>query len=339
MGVALAVGITPVAGAIGLNAISLLSGASGGFMPHNALGAGLYTEAWTGFMTKAFKTDPAGMGWYNRIRSFDQYVENDVIHFVNIGGNPGVLINNTTYPISIESLPDADKPIQLEKYQTLATRITDDELYGLSYDKKATVIERHRDALNEKKWSRAISALAPGGNTDVTPVIVTQGAATGSRIALSRTDIVALKYRFDKLKVPMNERILVLCPDHVQDLLSLDQAFAQQFYTYSEGKVLKLYGFEVYEYNDNPYYNATTLAKLAYGAVPAATDNQASIAFALSRVMKANGSISTYAQEAKDNPTMQENLINFRAYSICQPLKNEAIAAIVSGVVPPPPAG
>jgi len=326
---AVAVGIPPGVGVVVINGISFASGLCGGFIPYNTLGAGLYTEAWTGFMSKAFRTDPAALGWYNKIRSFDQYAENDVIHFVNIGGDPTVLVNNTTYPLDIENLADADKPISLDKYQTKPTRITDDELYGLSYDKKATVIERHGEALNEKKYSRAIHAISPAENTAGTPVILTTGDPADGRRILTRSDIIRLKKSFDKLKVP-SDRILVLCADHVADLLDTDQKFANQYYNYESGKVLKLYGFEIYEYNDCPFYNASTLKKLAYGAAAGASDMQASIAFCPVRMMKATGSVKTYAQEAAASPTTQENLISFRAYSICLPLKEEAMGAIVS---------
>lgn len=59
-----------------------------------------------------------------------------MIHFVNIGGDPTVLVNNTSYPLEIEELEDGDKAVTLDKYQTKPTRITDDELYSLSYDKR-----------------------------------------------------------------------------------------------------------------------------------------------------------------------------------------------------------
>ena len=262
-------------------------------MPAGAACAGLFTEAWTGFMTKAFRTDPEGLGWYTKIRAFDQYVNNDVIHFVNIGGDPTVLVNNTSYPLEIEELEDGDKAVSLDKYQTKPTRITDDELYSLSYDKKATVIERHKEAIAEKKYSRAIHAISPTENTKATPVILTTGEAADGRKILTRKDIVCLKRLFDKNKVPKAGRILVLCSDHIADLLENDQKFA-------------------------------------YGAVPADTDMQASIAFSPLRMMKANGSVKTYASEAEKNPTTQENLISFRTYSICLPLKNEAMGAIVS---------
>lgn len=327
-------GLSPQTGMLAANGVAVGSAMLGGIMPAGAACAGLFTEVWTGYMTKAFRTDPEGLGWYTKIRSFDQYVNNDVIHFVNIGGDPTVLVNNTSYPLEIEDLEDGDKAVTLDKYQTKPTRITDDELYsGMSYDKKATVIERHKEAMSEKKYSRAIHAIAPAENKAATPVILTTGAEADGRKILTRKDIIALKKKFDKLKVPKVGRILVLCSDHIADLLENDQKFNSQYYDYTSGKVNKLYGFEVYEYDDCPYYNAATLKKIAYGQVPADTDMQASVAFSPMRMMKANGTVKAYSSEAKDNPTTQENLISFRAYSICLPLKEEAMGAIVSAKV------
>jgi len=88
----------------------------------------------------------------------------------------------------------------------------------------------------------------------------------------------------------------------------------------------------VYEYTDCPYYNANTLAKLPWGTVPTATDTQASVSFFAPRMMKATGSTNAYLSEAKSDPQNQENLVNFRHYFICLPLKNEAIGAIVSAL-------
>lgn len=111
-----AVGIDPfIAGATitGISVFSPLFGLGG-----NVLREGIYTEVWTGEMVKAFRTSVESIGWLNEIRDYSQYVDNDVIHFVNLGGDPTVLINNTAYPLGIESLEDTDKPIGLDKYQT-----------------------------------------------------------------------------------------------------------------------------------------------------------------------------------------------------------------------------
>ena len=79
----------------------------------------------------------------------------------------------------------------------------------------------------------------------------------GTRKRITRQDIIALKDKFDKLKVPTAGRRLVLCTDHVNDLLLQEQKFADQYYNYQTGKIANLYGFEVYEFVGNPYYNTS----------------------------------------------------------------------------------
>lgn len=298
------------------------------------LRAEVYTEVWTGEMIKAFRASVESTGWLNRIRSYDQYAEKDVIHFVDIGGDPAVLVNNTSYPIPVANITDADKSISLDKYQTEQTPITDDELHAISYDRMASLIERHRDIINVKKYARALHALAPSAHTAATPVVLTSGGAdaSGTRKVITRKDIIALKGNFDTLKVPVSGRILVLCSDHVSDLLDSDQKFADQYYNYTTGKVSNLYGFEVYEYPESPYYTVSTRAKVAFGTVPTAAMRSASVAFYAPRMMKATGSTKMYYSEAKTDPGNQQSLINFRHYFICLPLKNEAIGAIVSGI-------
>ena len=312
-----------------MNAVAAISPL---IVPSNVLRAGLYQELWTGDTIKAFRNSLQSIGWLQKIRSFDARVaENNTIHFVELGGDPTVLVNQTTYPLDIESLEDADKAIALDKYQTQPTRITDDEARGLSYDKRSTVIERHRQAVDEKKIARALHALAPTSHTDKTPVLVATGTPDGNRLRLRVADVIALKAQFDKLKVPTQGRILVLCPEHVNDLLLEDTTFAQRYNNTQTGAIAPLYGFEIYEYVDAPYYKVSSREKKKFGtAVNEATDRCASIAFYAPRMMKATGETKAYIDEP--DTQYQEWRYNLRHYFICLPLKNEAIGAIVSGI-------
>ncbi len=341
MGAALgvAVGATPAAGALALDGIAVSTSLMGGLAPTGALRAGLYPEAYTGELIKAFRAAEAAVGWYNKIRSYDQYVEKDIIHMVDIGADPEVLVNNTTYPLEIETLEDGDVAVKLDKFQTKPTRVTDDELHAIGYDKMASVVERHKEAFSETKFSRAIHSLAPAEHKTKTPVLLTTGEVDGDRRRLTRHDIIALKTAFTKAGIPNEGRILVLCADHVSDLLEFDQKFANQYYNHEDGKIFKTLGFEIYEFDACPYFNTSTKKKLAYGAVPTATDRQSSVAFSLKRAMKANGSTKTYLQEAASNPTTQENLFSMRTYTLCLPTKAEGLGAIVSAPKPAAPAG
>jgi hypothetical protein len=292
--------------------------------------AGVYTEVWTGELVKKMRNSEESLGWLTAIRSYDQYAENDVIHLVDVGVDPEVLINNTTYPLPVADLGEADIAVKLDKYQTAATRITDDELKAISYDKMGTAIELHNEAISEKKYMKFLHALAPAKDTDKTPVILTSGANTDGRKALTRADIIALKRKYDKLKIPTKGRILVMCSDHINDLLEVDQKFANQYYNYTSGKIADLYGFEVYQFEDCPYFNSTTKTKVPFAAATGTDDRQASVSFYAPRMMRAKGSTKFYYSKAENSPLTQESMINYRHYAICLPKKQEAIGAIVS---------
>jgi hypothetical protein len=322
-------GFAPEAGAVAGNVVALVAGQ---MAPAGAMRAGVLTEIFTGEMIKAFRTMPESLGWMQRIRSYNQYVNQDVIHFVAIGGDPNVLVNNTTYPLAITALTDADKPITLDKFSTEATPVTDDELHAISYDKMASVQERHRDALREKIAQRGIHAIAPNQDAKDIPVIKTTGTSDGTRKKITFADILSVKRKFDAMGVPAQDRILVLCSDHVNDLLETEQKFKEHYnINQTEGKICRMYGFDIYEYDGCPYYNMTTGKKLAWGAVPAATDAKASVAFYAGCMMKAYGSTKFYHSEAAKDPLYHRNLVNFEQYGICLPLSDtKCRAAIVS---------
>lgn len=332
MGLAIAfvLGIMPAMGAVAAVGGSL---ALGGFMPNGGVAAGVLTEIWTGELVKKLRAGTVAT-WLDGISDYSSMAENDIIHLVDVGADPDVLINNTTYPIPVQNLTDTDIPISLDKYQTKATRVTDDELYALSYDKMGSVKERHGEAILENKFKKAIHALAPQSSSAKTPVITTTGANDNGRRKLTRKDIIALKDKFDKMEVPTDGRRLVLCTDHVNDLLLEDQKFQEQYYNYTSGKIANMYGFEVYEFVSNPYFTSVG-AKKAFGATPGANEYQASVAFSTKRAFKASGSTKMYYSAAENDPETQENLINFRHYFIVLPKKQEAIAAIVSSVYTP----
>ncbi len=328
MGVVLAsvVGFDPAYGAVtGAIAPAVL----GNFMPAGAAFEGVYTEVWTGELIKRLN---AGLkaDFLNGIPDYSAKVDNEVIHLVDVGGDPDVLVNNTTYPIPVQDLTESDIPVGLDKFQTKATRVTDDQLYALSFNKYAADVERHGNAILTVKYKKAAHALTPYSHTDKTPVIATSGAAdTSGRKKLVIQDIIALKRAFDNMEVPEDGRVLVLCPDHVNDLLEADQSFKDKYYNYTTGKLLNMFGFEVYTYVNCPYFTKEGV-KVAYDVTPAATDLKGSFAFYRPLMFRAQGSTKMYYSEARTSPQTQESLVNFRHYYIVLPKKQLAIGAIYS---------
>jgi hypothetical protein len=253
-----------------------------------------------------------------------------------LGADPAVLINNTTYPIGVVDANDADIPISLDKFDTENTAITDDYLYANSFDVIGEYSLQHVESLKESTADKAIHALAPQTNSAATPIIPTTGSTDGgasARKKITKTDILGLKKAFDLAKVPKRGRVMVLCPEHVSQILEFDEQFAQQYMNIREGQVLRLFGFDIYEYTETPKYDGSNVKK-AFGAAAApSTDRYASVAFYAPRMFKAMGDTEMYYKIAKEDPQFRQNTVGFRQYFVCLPKKQEAIGAIVSVTV------
>jgi hypothetical protein len=270
--------------------------------------------------------------WMMRIPSKNAWVNNDVIKLNQIGADPAVLINNNTYPIATSSRTDSNVAIALYKYETENTKITDDELYALPYDKVGSVQEQHRETLEERTLEHGLHSLAVYEDTAETPVLETTGADDGTgRLKMKKLNILTLKNKLDKLKVPLSGRILVLNADHLKDLLEEDLAFAQRYENHKEGSIGKQYGFEIYESVYSPTYDTTNLQKKAFDAAPAAGDRNASVAIYTKNAAKARGTVKRYKREAADDPENRETVVGFRLYGIVIPIKWTGFGAIVDG--------
>lgn len=318
--------------AIGGAAVAcLLAIALGMFMPENAACVGVLTEVWTGELIKGLR-GKLDASWLNGVPDQSSIVNNNVIHMVDVGVDPEVLINNNTYPLELQTLNDTDKTFSLDKFQTRPVPVTDDELYALSYDKMARVKESCSNALNDKKYYKAAHALCAKKNTAKTPVLKTSGNVDAStkRVKMTLDDIISMKRSMDNLGVPAGDRRLVLCPDHVNDLLGSDQTFREQYnINRADGTIGRLYGFDIYESSYNPTYS-TTGEKNDVGATAKAGEFQCSFAFYIPRVFKATGSTKMYYQGAETNPQYQQSVVSFRHYFICLPKKEDAAVAIMS---------
>ena len=330
---AAAAGLSPMTGAVGMNVLSAVIGQAA---PAGSFRAGVYAELWTGELVKHLRRGLEAT-FLDGIPDNTSIVNNDVIHLVEVGVDPDVLINNTTYPIPSQALEDKDIAIKLDKFQTKATPITDDELHALSFDKMARVKESHGNAINDSKFAKAAHALCAKENTEKTPVLKTTGkrdAVTG-RLKLTANDVLNLKRAMDKLGVPTQGRRLVLCSDHANDLLEVSQVFKEQYnINRNDGTVGRLYGFDIYEFANNPLYT-TAGKKKDVGTAPETGEFQCSFAFYAPRVFKATGSTKMYYSEASTDPQNQRSLINFRHYFICMPKTADAGAVMMSAYKDP----
>lgn len=250
-----------------------------------------------------------------------QMGEENVIHIPTTEFSPEVLINNSTYPMAIEDYDDDTVIVKLDKYQTKPTKVTDDQVIGANYDKIDAVTRSHTNKITTTKYKKALHALAPEGNTPETPVVALAGADC------TYDDVVNLKSALDDAGFP-DDRRLVLCNKHWNDLLKDRKNFGDQLVNYKKGEVSPVIcGFEIKKYVAAPTYNGTT--KKAFGEVTASDDKPASVVFVKENIRKKTGLTKQYYSEAKNDPENQANLLNYRHYFIAVPVEKKHIAALV----------
>ncbi len=270
--------------------------------------------------------------WAERIPSKNKWVNNDVIKITEIGADPDVLINNNTYPIETQKRTDGTIVIALHKYETKNTEVHQDELYALPYDKEGSVQRQHRETLEEEQLAHGLHSLAPmKHDAKNTPILETTGETdpdTGYK-KLRKADLRKFAKTLDNLKYPKKGRILVLNPNHKDNLLEEDEKLENRFHDHKENKTAgKLYTFELYD-DINQVKYTDDLEK-----IPFETEDDgrpASVFIFLKRTGKALGTAERYFRDRKTDPENRKSVVGFTSHAIFIPTATKSGGAIVSG--------
>jgi hypothetical protein len=273
--------------------------------------------------------------WLSEVMSKDKWVNNDTIKIPKRKGDnaPGVLINNTVYPIATAGRDDEHVVVSLNKYDTENREVTDDELNAIAYDKEGDINLELKEELEEKTTDHALHSISPISDSADTPVLETTGADDGTgRKRLTKKDVILLKGKLDKIKVPGKGRIMVLSSDHANDLLLEDSVFEKGYHNRVDGAIsTNYYSFKVYEDVYSPTYDDITLVKLAFDSVNAGRTS--SIVFHKKSTAKAKGSVKRYYKASKQDPENRKSIVGYRLYFGCYALKDQGQAAIIDGKV------
>jgi hypothetical protein len=326
------VGAPPLAGAVVMNVISFR------FSPQanqSFAMVGVNKEIWLADLMENFypKAD-----WLGRCRDLSAFVENDVINLADAGVDPNVLLNNATYPITSATRTDNPYALTLDTLDTENTIVRNVEQMEAAYDKRSSVLAQHKNALMKFSYRRAAFGAAPASDATNTPVITTTGAtATIGGVAsikrLTSSDLATLATRFDLLDFPVEDRILIIHPYHLQDLMLESVNYFNQIMNWKDNEPLRLAGFDIYKGTSIlPVYNKSTVAKKAWGAAAApSTDSPAvSIAFCAQEVFRADGSYDMFMQEK--SPTERGDIIGFQKRFLAGTVRSKTNAAIVSAL-------
>lgn len=288
----------------------------------------LNKQVWVSQIKNGFYPDRS---FLEKVLDYSGFVENDSLHFASAGIDPKVLVNNTTYPIKIVGREDEDQEIILDKFETENTIVRRPDAIEYSYDKLESVIKQHRSVLQASTAKKAIHAFAPDSDTNDTPLVLTTGAASGTRKRMTFEDLLTLKERFDNALVPLEERYIVLHPKHVTDLLMEDIKTFKELTDFKNGEPNRFAGFGIYEFPFMPTYNISgeNATKVKFGS--SNTEHFASVAFCKDEVMKADGEIYMYSRV--DDPEERATIVGFDKRFIALPIRGKGIGAIVSDLV------
>lgn len=258
--------------------------------------------------------------WLNELTSMDHMVEYNKINLSQVGADPEVVKDNATWPLTPTSRTDSGIELPLATFDTKPTHVTNVEELETSYDMCQSVVAQHAAALRTKAMLSAAYNIAPASNSAATPVLPTTGNDRGDgNKALTYADLLTLRTKFNKANYPQTGRVIVLCPEHEEDLLKEDAARYNQIMT--TGQVA---GFKVYVTNHGVQYN-TSGVKQAYGTTNA---RPCSFAFCKDEVMRAMGTIE--GEPEKRWADYRGWLLGFQMRFVAMPFRNKGIAAIYS---------
>ena len=258
--------------------------------------------------------------WLNELTSMDHMVSANKINLAEVGADPEVVKDNRQWPLVPTERTDKGVEIVLGTFDTVPTHVTNVEELETNYNKCESVVQQHVNSLRSLAAQSAAYNIAPESNSANTPVLATTGADRGDgNKALTYKDLLRLRTAFNKKNYPLEGRVLLLCPEHEEDLLAEDVNRYNQIMT--TGQVA---GFKVYTFNGNPNYS-TAGVKADYGTTNA---QPASIAFLKSEVMRAMGTIE--GEPEKRWADYRGWLLGFQLRFVAMPFRNQGIAAIYS---------
>jgi len=246
------------------------------------------------------------------IPNHSEYISNNQVHVPQAGANPNVIRNRSSVPATAYQRTDTTLDYFISQYTTDPILISDLEINYLSYDKRLSVLGQHQRKLEDVIGNFTAYAIAPTSNSRI---VRTTGAAstsalssgaTGSRSAITLSNIASLRNILDNDNVPAEGRYLLM-PSSIYNtqFISIPEITQAQAYgsaTLPSGVVAQIYGFNVVVRPNVVSYSTgatpTLLGLTDAGQLSATTvnDNLAIIAYHPEFLSNAIGSIKVYEQ-------------------------------------------
>lgn len=244
---------------------------------------GLQTEVWV----PGIKENPVpDTSFVSASVDMSEHVEHNKLHLAEAGIEPGVhedyFLNNDDGELPFATIQDIPNEVLLKTYSTEQTRHRDLQEIELQYNKKESVIKRHRISLGKNMGKRAAYIWSPSTEN-----------AFNKIMNLSETDsiidaLVDLEAFYADLDLLENLNVCFNA-QHMARIKKEDKKLYKEILNEKQ-----MYGFKVWRYSQNPIYTVDG-EKKPFGSVKAATDKRSSFTWCSDEVFRCFGDVKMYS--------------------------------------------
>jgi hypothetical protein len=288
--------IDPVVTAVAITAVSATAEYIAPSIFAGKLMAGLQKEVWVA----GIKENPVpNTSFVMASTDMSEYVENNKLHLAEAGIDPGVhedyfAGNETELPTA--TVEDTPNEVVLKTYSTEQTRHRDLQEIELAYNRRESLINRHRNSLAKNLGKRAAHAWTPssGGGSNQ---LLSLGA--GDSIIDAIIDLHKFYAENDKTE-NMN---ICLSPEHMARIRKEDKDLFKDIMN-----TRNMYDFTVWQYSQTPLFTSAD-AKKPFGSVLEAGDKRSSFTWNSDEVFRSFGDVEMY--ETLRDAGLQADLLSF----------------------------
>ena len=214
-----------------------------------------------------------------------EYVENNKLHLAEAGIEPEThedYFSGNEDDLPLADISDIPNEVVLKTYSTDRTRHRKLQEVELQYNRRASIINRHKTSLAKNMGKRAAYAWTPSANNDFNKIMA---IADDASVIDAIIDMEAFYNGLDVIE----DLNICISVEHMARIKKEDKKLYKQIL--DEGK---MYGFKVFRYSQNPLYTSAN-AKKPYGAVKEATDKRSTFTWCTTEVFRSFGDTEMFS--------------------------------------------
>lgn len=216
-----------------------------------------------------------------------EYVEGNTLHLAEAGVDPDILedyFDGNEDPLPIQYIDDVPSEVLLKTYSSKQTRHRNLQDIELAYNKRASLINRHKNSFAKNLGQKAAHAWSTSTN-DAFNKFMNLDAEDSIIDAI--IDLEAFYGDLDLDGEPLN---ICLSPAHRARIRKEDYKLYKEMNA-NPGETF--YGFKMWKYSKTPLFTAAGVKK-PFGATKDATDKRSSFAWATDEVFRCFGNLEMY---------------------------------------------